>query len=798
MTRIDEMSLEEIEKLLTPAKRERKIKYDVAFNRPNNFIPQEISFDEIDSYDFSKGFTEFLISEDYVHLYFDFDSIKTEDEFLGVWSWLDSLKKVFGSYSYGGYCDNEEMESYGFRRFDEGNHYLSMHAVFYETCISTFDLQAIMKHTEKKGFSTKGIHRLCDPNVYKLVSKKQGQKSRQCFRHVLSDKIYKIGDERNKMNHGTICEKLPPSSQIIQIRGSEPIIGKIEWSSLFELKNDIDSSSSVVEESKIESSDLNVEDELIMLSDNELLELLNNFESTYENFTSVVCNILSSPYTSEKLTDLIEKWYFRIRHENVNTIQTYINTYYNQTFSNKWFFSIIKHLNPDEKQKWLNTYAQKSIDLSINIDLNEPFNLSSLRTKDYRLKGGIGINVNGFINDLKRCVAVINSAEMVFVVKDYDGVKDTSKLSFLTDKGFERLMKSINLGYYFKDGKKKQVNAYTVYCEGTNKNYLMKKGMRFYDEREDIFSYFNGYDYKLLPEVENNKIAKFLNHIKEVIAKNNEELYEYIINWYSYILQNPAGKTGIVLVITGKQGTGKNAFTNVLCDLMKRYSNRNITKIDSIVGKFNASIENMKLIVCNELSSVETNKYLNHDALKSVITEKEAVINQKNMPERSIENVANLIMVSNNFNVAKVESGDRRYVVTEVSDKYKGDSEYFDSLWQSFDNDFYNNLFTFFMNRDVSKFNPSKIPMTQEREDLIEASKSSYQLFYEEYEEAFNDDEGWACTSCYQAYVRYCKENNYCVCAANTFGAKMHDFVEKKRIRHDGERSFFYFARGKH
>ena len=53
------------------------------------------------------------------------------------------------------------------------------------------------------------------------------------------------------MNHGTICEKLPPSSQIIQIRGSEPIIGKIEWSSLFELKNDIDSSS-VVEEPKIE------------------------------------------------------------------------------------------------------------------------------------------------------------------------------------------------------------------------------------------------------------------------------------------------------------------------------------------------------------------------------------------------------------------------------------------------------------------------------------------------------------------------------------------------------------------
>ena len=647
-----------------------------------------------------------------------------------------------------------------------------------------------MKHTEKKGFSTKGIHKLCDPNVYKLVSKKSGQKSRQCFRHVLSDKIYKIGDEKNRMNHGTICEKLPPSSQIVQVRGSEPIINKTAWSALFELKDDI-KPSLPVEEPKIESNDLNVEDELIMLSDNELSELLNNFESTYDNFTSIVCNILSSPYTSEKLTEIIEQWYFRNHHENINTVQTYINTYYNQTFSNKWFFSIVTRLNPQEKQKWLNTYAQKSIDLSINIDLNESFNLSTLRTKDYRLKGCNGININGFINDLKRCVAVINSAEMVFVVKDYDGVKDTGKLTFLTDKGFERLMKSINLGYYMKDGKKKQVNAYSIYCEGTNKNYLMKNGMRFYDEREDIFSYFNGYDYKLLPEVNTDKIAPFLNHVKEVIAKNNEELYEYIINWFAYILQNPAGKTETVLLITGKQGTGKNIFTNVLCDLIKKYSNNNMTNIDYLVGKFNASIENMKLIVCNELSSVETNKYLNHDALKAVINEKEAVINQKNMPARTTENVVNLIMVSNNFNSAKVELGDRRYVVIEVSDKYKGNFEYFENLCKSFDNDFYNNLFTFFMKRDISKFNLRKIPMTAEREELIEASKSSYQLFYEEYSDAFVD--GWVCSNCYQAYVRFAKENNFCVCASNTFGAKMRDFVERKRKKIDGELYWMYY-----
>lgn len=52
-----------------------------------------------------------------------------------------------------------------------------------------------MKHTEKKGYSTKGVHNLCDPDVYKIVSKKEGQTIRQLFRHVLSDKIFKPNDQ---------------------------------------------------------------------------------------------------------------------------------------------------------------------------------------------------------------------------------------------------------------------------------------------------------------------------------------------------------------------------------------------------------------------------------------------------------------------------------------------------------------------------------------------------------------------------------------------------------------------------
>ena len=333
-----EASGDEIESSANVVKNENKIKYDVCFNRPNNFRPKEIKFDDVDDYDFSKGFTEFLISEEYVHLYFDFDSIKSEDEFLNVFDWLEKLKDVFGPFSYGGYCDNDEMEAMGFRRFDEGGHYLSMHVVFYETCISTVDLQKIMKHTEKKGYSTKGVHELCDPNVYKLVSKKEGQTTRQLFRHVLSDKIYKVGDEKNKLNHGFICEDMKPSTQIVQVRGNEKVIKADEWKKLFEISEKIEEKERVkttttkmnegnekANEGKgnAAADDLNVNDELIILSSDEMNELLNEFEPTYEVFTSVVSNLMHSPYEIEDVREWIERWYFSGEHHNQDTIELY-------------------------------------------------------------------------------------------------------------------------------------------------------------------------------------------------------------------------------------------------------------------------------------------------------------------------------------------------------------------------------------------------------------------------------------------------------------------------------------------
>ena len=107
-----------------------------------------IDYDNIDSIDFRKPFIEVLDKPEYVHLYFDFDSIETEDEYNTVIGFLDGLKDVFGEYTIGGYT-NDEVFSELYKYIPNAHHTLSLHVIYYETKIKSSVLIELMKHTKK-------------------------------------------------------------------------------------------------------------------------------------------------------------------------------------------------------------------------------------------------------------------------------------------------------------------------------------------------------------------------------------------------------------------------------------------------------------------------------------------------------------------------------------------------------------------------------------------------------------------------------------------------------------------------
>jgi hypothetical protein len=288
-----------------------------------------------------------------------------------------------------------------------------------------------------------------------------------------------------------------------------------------------------------------------------------------------------------------------------------------------------------------------------------------------------------------------------------------------------------------------------------------------------------------------NVIQGFLDHMKEIIANGDEDVNNYFHNWFAYLLQNPSKKNKTCLVVPGPQGAGKTKlFTNVWSKLVGRYANKNETSIKNITGDFNAGIENMKLIVINEVKNADTNQQLNSETLKTIITENSFTRNQKFEKVRQSQNVCNLIIVANDNYPIRADGDDRRYVISKASGKYVGNFNYFSKLVAERKGKvFFDNLFTYYMKMDLSKYDPRKIPMTEAKKDVLEVSKSSYELFVQDRISDFVN--GWNCQEAWDTYKDWVQQNAYQLCSNKTFGAQIKNFCDRKR-QSSGKRDWYY------
>ncbi|KAA6354370.1 MAG: hypothetical protein EZS28_050103 [Streblomastix strix] len=207
--------------------------------------------------------------------------------------------------------------------------------------------------------------------------------------------------------------------------------------------------------------------------------------------------------------------------------------------------------------------------------------------------------------------------------------------------------------------------------------------------------------------------------IKETIAAGDERIYEYILNWLAWMKQNPRKKSRAAIILQGRQEIGKNRFTDVIAELLNRYSCPNITNIDEFTGKFNSVVENKMFAVHDEMMNYNDSRKGIATVMKSIISDQTIRINEKNQPRRTAENVMNVIYVTNSDMPIQLETDDRRHLVRacktvhQVTEEHPEQTECFKKLSQGCTQEFYENLMTYFLERDVSQFKPSLIPMTE-------------------------------------------------------------------------------------
>lgn len=85
----------------------------------------------------------------------------------------------------------------------------------------------------------------------------------------------------------------------------------------------------------------------------------------------------------------------------------------------------------------------------------------------------------------------------------------------------------------------------------------------------------------------------------------NTDKYNYIVNWFAYMLQKPWSRNKSLLFIVGNQGIGKNIFTNAIVKILGRNISCGDANIEDVCGNFNSLIENKKFIVINEVQNVD-------------------------------------------------------------------------------------------------------------------------------------------------------------------------------------------------
>ena len=197
----------------------------------------------------------------------------------------------------------------------------------------------------------------------------------------------------------------------------------------------------------------------------------------------------------------------------------------------------------------------------------------------------------------------------------------------------------------------------------------------------------------------------------EVICNGDLILFEYLLNFLAHMIQKPEEKPGIMIVMSGGQGTGKGTF---FCLLQKIWLKTTliVSDVDHVIGGFNAALERNYAVCMDEALFSSQKKAM--DRLKSFITEAKITVEQKYLPRRSLDSIHRFFAATNHEHFGNIELDSRRFVFLDVSNKFQKNDEYFEILYDAINNSTeINQLYSDLLSRDIVNFKVRKKPETK-------------------------------------------------------------------------------------
>jgi hypothetical protein len=199
-------------------------------------------------------------------------------------------------------------------------------------------------------------------------------------------------------------------------------------------------------------------------------------------------------------------------------------------------------------------------------------------------------------------------------------------------------------------------------------------------------------------------------HCFEVVCSREQRDFEYLLNTMARMFQHPELPAEVAVVLKGDEGCGKGILGRALYKIMGQHG-LHISHPEHLRGKHNAHLRDCVYLFADE--AFYAGDKAHESILKAIITEDTLAVEPKNKDLIDVPNYLHVWLASNLDWVVPASLRARRWFIPKVSDHRIDDHEYFAAIYREIDNSGLEAMLFELLNRDISKFDPRVVPLTE-------------------------------------------------------------------------------------
>lgn len=273
----------------------------------------------------------------------------------------------------------------------------------------------------------------------------------------------------------------------------------------------------------------------------------------------------------------------------------------------------------------------------------------------------------------------------------------------------------------------KRHNIYDIMRRDRNANNIMdftfnpNPNYKFNKNEKNLFQ---GFAFQKTNIIDKETINLFTDHVDR-LCSYEYTVTKYVLDWICHIFQYPHDKMNTAILLYSEiGGIGKNLLCDIIKDVIGEYLTLEVGKVENLTSNFNAEFACKLLVVANEMPAHTKNA---SNEFKDMITREKLRYEVKFKDAIHLTDLINFIFTTNNEMTLRIEPGCRRYLTVRCSENKPSRQIINELAAIRKDKNKLQSLFNYFMERDLSKFDPREdLPITEYKTDLIMADLQAH------------------------------------------------------------------------